>query len=244
MKILFIGNSYTYYNDMPHTYFDQIAQAAGVDVEVDAITCGGWTLEKFADHRTEFGAQVETALQENRYDAVIVQEQSVRPAAEHGYAAFFDAVRKLQGRISAASPRTVLYQTWGHEAGSDTLKAHRWTNEEMTWRLAASYHAIAAELGLEVACVGHAFFDLLTSAPHIDLYAHDKRSHPSPTGSYLAALVLFARISGIDPLNIPCDGDETPADAQLLREAAHRAHLSPAPIPACYRIASVGISGL
>lgn len=244
MNILFIGNSYTFYHDMPHAYFQKIAQAVGMDVEVDTVTRGGWTLEKFADSHTEFGAQIDLALKSKQYDAVILQEQSVRPAAEHGYAAFFDAVRRLQKKIAEHSPRTVLYETWGHEVGSQVLQTQSWSNADMTWRLAASYEAIAKELGLEVAHVGRAFFDILTSAPDVDLYAHDSRSHPSAAGSFLAALILFARVADVDPMDVPFDGDETPDRANAIKQAASRAHRTPAEIPLQYRITSVGVTGL
>lgn len=244
MNVLFIGNSYTYYHDMPHAYFQKMAQSVGMDIEVDSITRGGWTLEKFADSYTEFGKQIDLALQGKQYDVVILQEQSVRPAAEHGYAAFFDAVRKLQKKVSENAPRTILYETWGHEEGSEVLQTQGWSNADMTWRLAASYQAIAEELGLEVAHVGRAFFDILSSSPHVDLYAHDSRSHPSPSGSFLAALTLFAQVAGTDPLDVPFDGDETPDHANAIRQAAHRAHRSPLPIPTRYHITSVGVTGL
>ena len=244
MKILLIGNSYTYYNDMPKAYLEPLARAAGIDAEIDAVTCGGWTLEKFADHRTEYGAKIRNLLAEKRYDVIVLQEQSVRPAAEHGYAAFFDAARKLFKTLSENTSRIVLYETWAHEAGSATLASYHWTHTDMTWRLAAAYQAIAEELGLEVAHVGRAFFEICRTHPAIDLFAHDHRSHPSPTGSYLAALVLLARITGVDPTAIPFDGD-LPADvAAALKQEAHAQALAPTPIPPQYRISSEGISGL
>ena len=40
MKILFIGNSYTYFNDMPRL-LEQLMRDNGIDVTVDSVTKGG-----------------------------------------------------------------------------------------------------------------------------------------------------------------------------------------------------------
>ena len=49
MKILFIGNSATYFNDMPTAIFAPMCEAAGYDVEVTAITKGGYCLAGHVD---------------------------------------------------------------------------------------------------------------------------------------------------------------------------------------------------
>lgn len=243
MRILFIGNSYTFYNDMPTALFQKIAESAGLEITVDSVTRGGWTLEKFADSQTTFGAQIEELLEQNTYDAVILQEQSVRPAEEHAYAVFFDGVRRLKKKIlKSQNCRIVLFETWSHENGSATLQARNWTHDDMTWRLAAAYAAIAEELDLEVACVGRAFWQICNTHPALDLYAHDSRSHPSPTGSFLAALTLFAKITGADPKKLPFNAEAGEENAAVLKEAAHRACTEPTPIPMAYRISSIGIS--
>lgn len=242
MRILMIGNSYTFFHDMPTAYLKGFADTAGIDLTVDTVLCGGWTLEKFADARTQFGAMVEEALQRSAYDVIVLQEQSVRPAAEHGYAVFFDAVRSLFKKCAANAPRILLYETWSHETGSQTLIEQGWSHTDMTWRLAASYEAIAEELGLEVAHVGRAFHEIYGRSPQIDLYAHDRRSHPSPAGSFLAAATLFARITGMDPATIPFDGGIPKDVARVLTRAAYRQHTDPTPIPNAYRIISKGIT--
>ena len=76
--VLFIGNSFTYYNDMPSTYFLSLAAKAGYRVRVTAITKGGYTLEKFADPADEQGKRVAEALDAKnagKYDYVVLQEQ-------------------------------------------------------------------------------------------------------------------------------------------------------------------------
>lgn len=61
MNILFIGNSYTYFNDMPAT-LEALAQAAGQDAKVFSVTKGGYTLASLASDDNEHGARVSAML--------------------------------------------------------------------------------------------------------------------------------------------------------------------------------------
>ena len=45
LRILFIGNSHTYFNDMPAMVAEK-ARKAGFDCEVTMIAHGGWYLEQ------------------------------------------------------------------------------------------------------------------------------------------------------------------------------------------------------
>jgi hypothetical protein len=220
-SILIIGNSYTYYNDMPTAIFEKMATAAGYTVDVTAITKGAWTLEKFADPADEHGAKVQAALTgEKKYDIVILQEQSLRPAIAPEK--FDAAVENLAARIRATGAKPMLYATWGRHAESADLEKHGLTNETMTYRLAASYAAIGEKLDIPVAHAGLAFYEIYTSESSIDLYNPDL-SHPSYAGSYLAAAALYTKIFGKAPeASIFC-GDLILTEAEILCRAAENA---------------------
>ena len=233
-SILFIGNSYTYYNDMPSALFAPIAEEAGYRVEVTAITKGAHTLAKYADPADEYGAKVEAALTgEKKYDFVILQEQSLRPAAQNP-ASFYSAVRNLSERIRATGAEPILYATWGRKAGASALDTYGWTNESMTWRLAAGYTAIGKELNIPVVHVGLAFRDAYANGT-VELYNADL-SHPSYAGSYLAAMTLFAGIFGVDPMTVAYDGSLSLSDAEFLSEAAYNAVFETPDIPEEYTV--------
>ncbi|MBQ9797311.1 MAG: hypothetical protein IJW50_06270 [Clostridia bacterium] len=223
-SVLFIGNSYTFFHDMPKAIFEPLAQAAGVRVKVTAITKGGYTLKKFSNAQDEHGARVFAALEgagKGAWDVVILQEQSVLPAAER-QEEFFSAVRDLTARIRALGAQPALYATWGRKTGNETLAQYGWTNAEMTQRLADAYGRIGAELDVPVAHVGLAFYDVYQNHPEIELYDPDK-THPSYAGSYLAALTMLARIFGVDPTAVPYDGALPCEVAEVLKAAALRA---------------------
>lgn len=221
-SILFIGNSYTYFNDMPVALFQKIAESAGYDVQVTSVTKGGWTLEKHADTADECGKAVDAALRENRYDYVVLQEQSVRPASDPEK--FYAAVRSLTEKIRANGATPILYATWGRKSGSKVLAEHGWTNESMTEKLAAAYQTIGSELGIAVAHAGRAFYDVNTHhGDTVDLYSADL-SHPSVAGSYLAALTLFRAIFHCDPTAVPYHGEMPEEIAGILKAAAKAAN--------------------
>ncbi len=213
-SILFIGNSYTYYNDMPSAIFSELLKADGREVEVTAITKGGWTLEKFADPTDTYGAAVDAALSESgKYGIVILQEQSLRPAINKEK--FFAAAENLAARIRATGAEPVLYATWGRHSDSPDLETHHMTNRTMTERLDAAYSELGEKIGAPVVHVGKAFYEIYTERGEIDLYNPDL-SHPSYAGSYLAASALYAALFGDVPQGF--DGELSPETAALLRK--------------------------
>ena len=223
-SILFIGNSYTYYNDMPCGIFQKFAESAGLCVEVKTITKGGWTLEKFSDPSDEHGKRATDALlsaKYGEYDFIILQEQSHQPVTNPE--AFHTAAKKLISMVKNIGATPLLYSTWGRKSGSPTLEEYNLTNESMTIGLAKAYQSIANECNIDVAHTGLAFFDIYTAKDNdIELYNPDA-SHPSYAGSYLAAAVLFGKVFGISPKEISFRGELPPADAVLLCSAADRA---------------------
>ena len=238
-SVLFIGNSYTYYQDMPKI-FEFIGKTAGYDVTVTSITNGGHTLAKMADPSDTYGAKVEEALSgATKYDYVVLQEQSVRPASSAA-GEFYKAVRNLAERVRATGAEPILYATWGRKTGSETLTDYGWTNESMTWKLAAAYAAIGEELNIPVAHVGLAFYDVYTGSSGTELYSTDK-SHPAYTGSYLAAATLFAKIFEADPTDVSYKGNLPSRTAAELRKAAAKAVFETPEIPDAYKTSSEGV---
>ena len=238
-SIFFSGNSCTYTNNMPVAIFKKFAEAAGYQIEVTSITNGGYRLSQLADPTDTYGAKVERALTgAKKYDFVILQEQSIRPAAETA-PKFYEAVRNLSERIRKTGATPILYATWGRKTGSSTLDTYGWTYESMTWRLAAAYQAIGEELEIPVAHVGLAFYDINTNQGGIELYNSDK-SHPSYAGSYLAAVTLFAEIFHVDPTAVSYTDTLSSENAGILREAARKTVFETPNIPENYKTVSKG----
>ena len=243
LSVLFIGNSYTYYHDMPTQIFSNIAQAAGYEPNVISVTCGGYSLEQHADPQNTYGLKVASYLLPkniNMFDFVVMQEQSQRPAYNNR-APFYDAVRTISAKAQAINAKPILYSTWGRRGGSVDLKMYGMNNESMTWRLAAGYTAIGEELNIPVGHVGLAFYEVYTGNSGIELY-DDDATHPSYAGSYLAAMTLFSKMTGIDPTTVDFVGELTEAEAAVLKQAAKNAVFNTPEIPEEYRTSSAGVT--
>lgn len=239
-NILFIGNSYTYYSDMPEKIFEPMAKSAGFDFKVDSLTKGGWYLIDSASSTDELGRLIDGALKKTKYDYVVLQEQSTCPALNPGK--FYDGVRRLTDKIKENGATPILYGTWGRKTGSATLPNLGWTHESMTWKIAAAYEAIGDELDIDVAHVGFAFHDVYTNSASVtDVYADDL-THPSYSGSYLAAITIFAKITNTDPTEIDFNGELLGNVTSVLKEAARKAVFETPEIPAAYKTESNGIT--
>lgn len=235
LSVLFIGNSYTYYNTL-WTIFRGLATKAGYKVSVSSITSGGYTLEKFADPEDAQGKKVAEALDASHmgeYDFVVLQEQSKRPALDSGRDRFYNATRDLCERIRAIGAEPILYSTWARKEGSEDLAAEGWSVEDMAWRLDAAYSAIGEELEVKVAHVGLAFREVIANYPEAELYDPDK-THPSATGSYLAAATIIAAMLELDPREIEYKVDVEDELKTVLDTAAYNVTFNTPTIPEEY----------
>ena len=210
LSILFVGNSHTYYHEMPK----MLVRLAGVadgdcSVAVEQSTASGVSLQWHWNHQC-----TRDLLARGDWDAVVLQERSGGPLEDkeemHEYA------RCLHREISKRGAETVLYMTWArtYQPG---------TQPEIT----AAYTDIAEELGATVAPVGAAWKHARNMDSDLRLHATDGR-HADPPGSYLAACVFYALFCDPDPTGLPgtlsVDGetvvDLPPDRASLLQTAA------------------------
>lgn len=71
-KILFIGNSFTFYFDVP-LHFELLAKKTGREVQVEYAVKGGETFLHGADFETEYGKMVQEKLENGvKYDRIVL----------------------------------------------------------------------------------------------------------------------------------------------------------------------------
>jgi hypothetical protein len=230
LDILFIGNSFTYYNDMPTAYFAPICKEGGYKVNVTAITNGGHYLYEFADPNDTYGAQVKTALTNNKYDIVIIQDQSRGPIVSP--TKFYNAARTLAAMVKTNGAELYFYSTWGYKAGYKYLPDCGGTTEIMEMKLRAAYSAIAEEVGAKLVYAGVAMLDIHQNTT-INVY-QDDLFHPRPAGSLTVAYTFYATLFGEDPRGLTFTAGLTEANVAKLRQAAFEASFYPNPVDAEY----------
>ena len=185
MNVLFVGNSYTYYNDMPKI-FERLANDNGKNVLADKITRGGKYLYQNLDVNDAQYAEAMQTINARDYDVLFLQEQSFFALVD--YDKFENSVLEL---IQFIKPkRKILYCTWGRKHGSKTLEEHGWTNESMTTDLYLAYKKASEKAKAELSPVGICFFALLKNCPELELYNADL-THPSYLGSCVVALTHY-----------------------------------------------------
>lgn len=198
-RALFIGNSYTYYNSLP-AMVDSIARSFGDTLYSESSTPGGYT---FQSHTTN--ANTQAKLKAGGWDVVILQEQSQRPSFPPSQVAMdvYPYAKMLvdTARAYSSCVTPMFYLTWGRENG-DASNCPNYpplcTYAGMQARLRTSYLEMAQLNNAEVAPVGAVWREIRDST-NIDLYASDG-SHPSMSGSYLAACTFYASIFHKSPI--------------------------------------------
>ena len=194
MSVLFVGNSYTFYNDMP----DQVTALSVSDpgaatITTERVVQGGATLKL---HHEETGAR--DKIQSGGWTHVVLQEKST--GTLHDKPDFHTYVGRLGKLAKKAGAELVLYQTWARAPGH-TVYRWGWSGRKpavMLERVAAEYNKAAGELGALVVPVGRAWERCLAKHPRLNLYDEDLH-HASPLGSHLAASVFYVSLTGRDP---------------------------------------------
>lgn len=182
MRILMIGNSFTYYNDMPRILSAMLGE------EVVSFTRGGAYLSAHLDAEDEMYQPTHKALSDEKWDYVILQEQSNAPMTKRE--AFQESAKGLCELIHQNGAKPLLYATWAYKDGTEKLASMGVGYDEMLQGLYDSYHAAAESNHALIADVGLAFRDVRDI---VELYCEDA-FHPSPAGSVLAAATIAAVI--------------------------------------------------
>lgn len=194
-EVLFIGNSFAYYNDV-----DQITQSIGRDLGLDiscsAITEGGKHLIDTASSSDPLGQKLDAALTK-KYTHIVLQEHSTTPVTQYGN--FLSGVKKILEKINATQdqPEVYLYATWSY---SSFAASREMTIPESELLLRNAYLECAKATNTLVSHVGKTFTYVYETHPTINLY-HTDDKHPSFAGSYLSACVHAANMFGLDVRN-------------------------------------------
>lgn len=221
-SVLFIGNSYTYYNLVPGIV-RELASFEGRDLRVEMFTIGGCTMERHLEQ-----ADCRDLIERGGYDFVVLQDQSLHPALigtpdDQGIAGHMEAI---VAHIRTHNPKVRPYveMTWGRRDGYterkfdyDFLRSYA----SMQERIRVNTLAEAEAVGAGCIPVGVAWSRVRSERPDIELYAADG-SHPSYAGSYLAAAVICTTLTGAPFGATPSDGLLDPDTAAYLRRVAEQ----------------------
>lgn len=183
-RVLFIGNSLTYFNNLPGT-LSQLASSAGDSIEVATVARPNFAL---IDHANGLSNAVQV-IRSSRWDFVILQQGPTSLPINRD--TLILATITLDPDIRASGARSAQMMTWpeaGRQADFDAVRL-------------SSERAAQAVDGVFLP-VGEAWRTAWASDPSIPLYGPDG-FHPAPLGTYLAALVIYQKITSHDPRDLP-----------------------------------------
>lgn len=184
-KILFIGDSFTFFNEGVYTHVQRLAASARHPrtIVVDSETQGGATLKILQGKKS-----VHDKIRNGHFDVVVMQDDlpeytghNVTPFMVNG------ALFEKEVRQSGATP--VIFMAWPYERLNwitldEIIRAHK---------------DFSAEHSVSVAPVGLAFQRALADRPKLAMLGPDKE-HETIQGTYLAANIIYATLFGESPI--------------------------------------------
>jgi hypothetical protein len=198
VRVLFVGNSLTYYNDLGDMMSAAARSVGDTAVRTATVAFGNFAL---VDHMGE-GSAV-SALKGGTWEYVVMQQgPSSRPENQ---LLLLDGARAFEPHIRAAGAEPVMYMVWPAIDRLVDFPAVR-----------TSYRNAAAGVHGIFAPVGDAWTIAWEIDPSLRLYDGDG-VHPTPAGTYLAAIVILHQIRGIVPTSLPARIPGHPASADVVR---------------------------
>lgn len=220
-SLLWVGNSFFYFNNSMHGHLGGLLNAAGIrGVRQTSVTISGAGLDwhDMASHfkpasgmaRYSFTPSNDVAFNsfERRYDMVLMMDCSQCPIHPKLQQAFHDTVKAHGATARAAGTEPALFLSWAYQ-----------DQPQMTQELAAEYRKAGQANAMRVVPAGPAFAASIARRPDVNLYAPDKR-HPSLAGTYLGAAVVMASLFKASPVGNSYTAGLSPEVAQHLQAVA------------------------
>jgi hypothetical protein len=247
--VLFIGNSYTQFNDptsIPQSYAALVEEGMPEwEIETRRYARSGQTFPMHLGEAQADGSELHGLLMDTEtwsWGLIVLQDQSQIPGFpqdEYYFQESLSAVIELAALVDAAGAQPRLFMTWGRRDG-DPDNLWRYPDfPTMQGHLASGYYAFAegivgAGYPVEVVPVGMAWQTIYDDHTAVGedpqdpgalfsrLYSGDD-SHPSVLGSYLAGLVFYAAFTQQSPVGLSWAPDTvTEHDRDILQSVAAR----------------------
>lgn len=173
-RVLFVGNSLTYSNDLP-TMVAELAAADSIKLIHKSFAFPDYSLE---DHWNE--GRVEEEIENGHYDFVIMQQGP--SALDESRILLIEYVKKFSAVCKKANAKPVVFMVWPSKTRLFDLD-----------RVIKNYTDAAKQTGSIICPAGLAWKNSLKNKPELELYSPDG-FHPSLAGSHLSALTIYRAI--------------------------------------------------
>lgn len=218
-RVLFVGNSYLYYNDSVHNHVRRMAETAGTleagAYQFKSATVGG---ARLWHHPMDHWLGVGNLGVDEPFEFVVLQGGSNETLTPENLARFRETARATVAKVRTIGATPALYLTHAY------VPPHRRADPAMTETVARATIELGNELDTLVIPVGLAFARAYAEKPDLALHEAFDGTHPNLLGTYLAAAVVYRTIYGRPAANIDYDyfGEIDADTAAWLRGVADR----------------------
>jgi hypothetical protein len=220
-SILYVGNSFFYYNNSLHNHVGQLRRAADSKERLRSVsvTISGSGFD-WHDVDSYFRPNAVSAYSfdsrnnivfnkvDRLFDVAIMMDCSQCPIHPQLKSVFHDSAKKNSDIVRKHGTKPVFFMSWAY---SDV--------PEMTAQLADAYTQAANDNNAFVIPAGLAFARSIAKRPELNLYVPDKR-HPSVAGTYLAACTVYASLFKKSPVGLSYTAGLDEATAKHIQSTA------------------------
>ena len=216
--LLFVGNSYLYYNNSLHDHLLRMVISAGLvdrdDIQFKSVTING---SRLSHHDVENYLKPGQLGLYEPFQVVILQGHSAATLTEENRALFENSVKQHAESIRRQGGEVALYMTPSY------VFPHKLQQSISMRDIDALYMKVGREVGALVIPVGLAFEESYRRRPKLQLHRAYDGTHPSLLGTYLGAATVFASLYNQSPIGNRYDYfGVIDADTKLfLQQVAH-----------------------
>jgi hypothetical protein len=185
LKVLFVGNSFTYFYNLPQVV-SAMAKTQGVVIETSQSTVGGSRLDQH--WKEEKGTRTRKLIDSTHWDYVVFNNHSL--ATVNNPDEFFEYSTKFANLVREKGGEPIFMMTWAYKS-----------NPLMQPTITQAYEKLAKETKTDLVPCGLIFEKARFKRPDIDLFFDDK--HPSSNGTYLLGLAFYKYFTGKKTKDIP-----------------------------------------
>ena len=216
-RVLYIGNSYLYYNDSLHNHvrrmLDEVYESEIDTTNYKSVTISG---SRSWHHDIDHSLNYKNLGVKKPFQLVIFQGGSGETNTVNERSIFSDEVSKIVKKIQYAGAEAALYMIHAY------VEPHEDTDPRMIENIKQMYIDAGNKNDALVIPVGIAFENAYKAQPNIKLHKHYDGTHPNILGTYLASCVVFSSITHLSPLNIQYSyfGEISDVDKKFLQKIA------------------------
>lgn len=175
LRVLFVGNSFSYYYNLPEVVNAMSDYSETVYIDTRHSLVGGSDLEQHL--KGENGTETLKILDNEKFDYVVLNHHSLATIKEAN--TFYETSKKMVELIRSKGSKPVFMMTWAYNSNPLMLKT-----------IAAAYEEMCSKLGVDLVPCGKLFDEVRIRRPDLNMFEDDDK-HPSKHATYLNGLTFF-----------------------------------------------------